>query len=143
ILGPVAWYRFTLLIAGTPVIACMNMAFWLIMVVWLAGQPKVFADIFPGPIYYLSLVSLIFGNGAAIYMNLVSIREDGRSKLLWSALIVPAYWVLMSIAAIKGMWQMLFNPSYWEKTFHGLSSSSDDAADADDSVPAGAEGGSS
>ncbi|WAC56854.1 glycosyltransferase [Gordonia sp. SL306] len=143
ILGPVAWYRFTLLIAGTPVIACMNMVFWLIMVIWLAGQPKVFADIFPGPIYYLSLVSLIFGNGAAIYMNLVSIREDGRSKLIWSALMVPAYWVLMSIAAIKGMWQMLFNPSYWEKTFHGLSSSSDDAADSGDSVPSGAEGASS
>ncbi|MGC5257454.1 glycosyltransferase [Gordonia sp. DT218] len=142
ILGPVAWYRFTLLIAGTPVIACMNMVFWLIMVIWLAGQPKVFAEIFPGPIYYLSLVSLIFGNGAAIYMNLVSIREDGRSKLLWSALMVPAYWVLMSVAAIKGMWQMLFNPSYWEKTFHGLSSSADDALDAGDSVPEPADSGS-
>ncbi|MED5802035.1 glycosyltransferase [Gordonia sp. Z-3] len=126
ILGPVAWYRFTLLIAGTPVIACMNMIFWLIMVVWIAGQPPVFADLFPGPIYYLSLISLIFGNGAAIYMNLVALREDGRSALVWSGLMVPAYWVLMSIAAIKGMWQMLFNPSYWEKTFHGLSAGGDD-----------------
>ncbi|GAA3700849.1 glycosyltransferase [Gordonia hankookensis] len=127
ILGPVGWFRFTLLIAGTPAIACVNMIFWLIMVVWIAGQPKVFADIFPGPIYYLSLISLIFGNGAAIYMNLVAIREDDRSKLLWSALIVPAYWVMMSVAAIKGMWQMLFNPSYWEKTFHGLSTSAEEA----------------
>ncbi|WP_343287400.1 glycosyltransferase [Gordonia sp. SID5947] len=134
ILGAVGWYRFTLLIAGTPLIACMNMVFWLIMVIWFAGQPKVFADIFPGPIYYLSLVSLIFGNGAAIYMNLISIREDGRSKLIWSALIVPAYWVLMSIAAIKGMWQMLFNPSYWEKTFHGLSTSSEEAGDDEEAA---------
>ncbi|MFW0795182.1 glycosyltransferase [Gordonia sp. CPCC 205515] len=140
ILGPVAWYRFTLLIAGTPLIACMNMVFWLIMVVWIAGQPPVFADIFPGPIYYLSLISLIFGNGAAIYMNLIAIREDGRSRLMWSAIIVPAYWMMMSVAAIKGMWQMLFNPSYWEKTFHGLAAGdgSDESATADSS--AGASG---
>lgn len=138
ILGPIAWYRFTLLIAGTPLIACMNMVFWLIMVVWIAGQPKVFADLFPGPIYYLSLISLIFGNGAAIYMNLVAIREDGRSGLMWSALLVPVYWVMMSVAAIKGMWQMLVNPSYWEKTFHGLAAGSKEAAAGGDAV-AGAD----
>ncbi|MEE3853151.1 glycosyltransferase [Gordonia sp. LSe1-13] len=144
ILGPVAWYRFTLLIAGTPLIACMNMVFWLIMVIWIAGQPAVFHDLFPGPIYYLSLISLIFGNGAAIYMNLVAIREDGRSPLMWSALMIPAYWVMMSVAAIKGMWQMLFNPSYWEKTFHGLSSgSSGSSSDASPESEQSASGGGS
>ncbi|MGV9825850.1 MULTISPECIES: glycosyltransferase [unclassified Gordonia (in: high G+C Gram-positive bacteria)] len=121
-LGFMGWLRFTLLIAGTPVIACLNMVFWLILLVWLAGQPAVIADLFPGPIYYLALISLIVGNSAAIYMTLIAIREDGRPGLMWSGLIVPLYWVMMSVAAIKGMWQMLFNPSYWEKTAHGLSS---------------------
>lgn len=123
ILGAMAWLRFTLLIAGTPLIACVNMLFWLIMLLWIAGQPPVVAELFPGPIYYLSLLSLIFGNGAVIYMNLIAIRENGRSDLVVSALLVPAYWVLMSVAAIKGVWQILVNPSYWEKTFHGLSES--------------------
>ncbi|MGV9714184.1 glycosyltransferase [Gordonia sp. NPDC003424] len=122
-LGPVPVYRFTLLIAGTPFIACVNMIFWMILLVWIAGQPAVIASLFPGPIYYLALISLIFGNGAAIYMNLIAIREDGRDDLFWPALIVPVYWLLMSVAAIKGMWQLLLNPSYWEKTFHGLASS--------------------
>jgi glycosyltransferase XagB len=27
------------------------------------------------------------------------------------------------------MWQMLVNPSYWEKTFHGLATGSKDEAD--------------
>lgn len=131
ILGTVAWLRFTLLIAGTPLIACVNMLFWLILVLWVAGQPPVVADLFPGPIYYLALISLIYGNGAAIYMNLIAIRENGRSDLVVSALLVPAYWLLMSVAAIKGVWQILVNPSYWEKTFHGLSTS--DAASGDSS----------
>ncbi|MGV9669405.1 glycosyltransferase [Gordonia sp. NPDC003504] len=138
ILGPIAWLRFTLLIAGTPLIACMNMVFWLILVMWIAGQPPVIGELFWGPIYYLSLISLIFGNGAALYMNLMAIREEGRSELLISALLVPAYWFLMSVAAIKGMWQILFNPSYWEKTFHGLSTgtSKSDSEAADDPAAA-------
>ncbi|AZG47954.1 glycosyltransferase [Gordonia insulae] len=135
ILGPVQIYRFTLLLAGTPFIACVNMIFWLILVVWITGQPAVIADLFPGPIYYLALISLIFGNGAAIYMNLIAIREDDRSELFWPALAVPLYWVMMSVAAIKGMWQLILNPSYWEKTFHGLASTpskeSGTAADAE------------
>ena len=28
---------------------------------------------------------------------------------------------MMSVAAAKGMYQLVRNPSYWEKTFHGLS----------------------
>ena len=36
------------------------------------------------------------------------------------ALSVPLFWLMMSIAAAKGCYQMIRNPSYWEKTFHGL-----------------------
>jgi len=31
------------------------------------------------------------------------------------------YWVLTSIAAYKGLWQLIVNPFYWEKTQHGIS----------------------
>jgi hypothetical protein len=34
---------------------------------------------------------------------------------------VLGYWVLMSIAAYRGLWQLLRNPFYWEKTQHGVS----------------------
>ncbi len=125
-LGFVQVYRFTMLLAGTPVIACVNMVFWMILLLWITGQPAEIIGLFPGPLYYLALISLIFGNGAAIYMNIVAIREDGRGELFWSALVVPAYWVMMSVAAIKGMWQLITNPSYWEKTVHGLATGGND-----------------
>ena len=79
--------------------------------------------------------SLLLGNGAALYMNLIAIREDDRSELLGSALLIPLYWLMMSVAAIKGMWQILVNPSYWEKTFHGLSTSSSPDTDPDGQEP--------
>jgi hypothetical protein len=34
---------------------------------------------------------------------------------------VPLYWVLQSIAAYKGLIQLITKPFYWEKTQHGLS----------------------
>lgn len=136
-LGFTQVYRFTLLLAGTPLIACINMAFWMILLIWITGQPTEIARLFPGPLYYLALISLIFGNGAAIYMNIVAIREDDRPELFWSALLVPAYWVMMSVAAIKGMWQLITSPSYWEKTVHGLAASNPDRHDMADDADAG------
>jgi len=32
----------------------------------------------------------------------------------------PAYWVMMSIAAVKAAVQLLAAPTFWEKTAHGL-----------------------
>ncbi|MFT4087515.1 MAG: glycosyltransferase [Gordonia sp. (in: high G+C Gram-positive bacteria)] len=132
-LGGVSVYRFSLLLAGTPLIACLNMAFWMILLIWITGEPREVSELFPGPFYYLALISLLFGNSAAIYMNLVAIREEDRGELFWSALLVPAYWVMMSVAAIKGMWQLITSPSYWEKTVHGLASGS--GASANDDSP--------
>jgi hypothetical protein len=43
-----------------------------------------------------------------------------RYELLWAALLVPLYWVMMAVAAIKAFWQLMATPSLWEKTTHGL-----------------------
>jgi hypothetical protein len=36
-------------------------------------------------------------------------------------LTVSWYWILTSVAAFKGTWQLIFKPFYWEKTQHGIS----------------------
>jgi len=36
------------------------------------------------------------------------------------AITVPFYWLLQSWAGYKGLWQLIHNPFYWEKTDHGL-----------------------
>jgi hypothetical protein len=60
------------------------------------------------------------GNATVIYVSVVamSVTEDG--KYVWSCLLYPLYWILMAIAAVKACWQLVFRPSYWEKTAHGL-----------------------
>ena len=128
-IGPRSFLRFNLVLAGTPVIAVLNMVFWLITLVWFLGQPALVEDVFPWFVYFPALIALVLGNAATIFMNLIALREDDRSDLLAAALTVPVFWLMMSVAATKGMYQMIRNPSYWEKTFHGLSAKPEDGHD--------------
>ncbi|MBA3936394.1 MAG: glycosyltransferase [Planctomycetes bacterium] len=63
---------------------------------------------------------LMAGNLAFILINGLAGRRPGQRGLWWAVLLSPLYWVLISIAAWKGFWQMLVKPHYWEKTVHGL-----------------------
>ncbi len=112
--------RFNLVMAGTPIIAVLNMLFWFITLLWFLGQPALVGAVFTWYVYFPALVALIFGNSATLYMNLVALREDDRGDLLIAAVTVPIFFVMMSVAAAKGLYQLIRNPSYWEKTFHGL-----------------------
>ncbi|BBZ35189.1 glycosyltransferase [Mycolicibacterium confluentis] len=127
ILGPRSFLRFTLVLAGTPIIAVLNLLFWLITVLWFLGQPALVGAVFPWYIYFPALIALVLGNAATLFMNMIALREDDRSDLLIPVLTVPAFWLMMSVAAAKGCYQLIRNPSYWEKTFHGLSARPDEA----------------
>ncbi|MCX5042042.1 glycosyltransferase [Aldersonia sp. NBC_00410] len=119
-LGPVGFIRFTVLLAGTPLIAALNIVFWSLTWTWLLGRPDVMHAVFLPPIYFPSLFCLILGNAITIYINVIGCRENHQEHLALAGFLVPAYWLLMGIAAVKACWQLLVNPSYWEKTQHNL-----------------------
>ncbi|MEC3920020.1 glycosyltransferase [Nocardia sp. CDC160] len=126
-IGPIAFLRFTLFLAGTPIIACLNLLFWFVTLAWIFGQPQIIEQVFPAAVYFPALIALVLGNAVTVYMNLIACRENGRPDLLVACLVSPGYWLLMAIAATKGCWQLIRNPSYWEKTFHGLGTSTEAA----------------
>ncbi len=134
VLGPRSFLRFNLVLAGTPIIAVLNLVFWFITMLWFLGQPAVVGAVFPWYIYFPALLALVLGNAATLYMNMIALREDDRADLLVAALTVPAFWLMMSIAAAKGLYQLIRNPSYWEKTFHGLATRPDTEAASATSV---------
>jgi len=119
-LGFRGFMRFNLVLAGTPLIAVLNLFFWFLTVVWFLGHPALIEALFPWYVYFPAVACLVLGNAAVIYMNLVALREDDRADLMGPALLVPFYWVMMSVAAAKGVYQLVRNPSHWEKTHHGL-----------------------
>lgn len=107
-------------VGGTPLTALLNPVFWAMTALWVVARPSFIQQLFVTPVYYLGLLCMVLGNVTVIYLNVLVARQMNRPNLLWSALISPAYWVMMSIAAAKAGLQLLLRPSYWEKTTHGL-----------------------
>jgi cellulose synthase/poly-beta-1,6-N-acetylglucosamine synthase-like glycosyltransferase len=119
------------MILGTPLLPLINPFFWGMMIAWFLTGANWVRDMFPGILYYIATVQFVFGNFAFTYMNVIGmyrvIRDSalkGRQPfsygLIKYALFTPAYWVLMSLAAYKALFQLIINPFYWEKTNHGL-----------------------
>ncbi|MHB1500201.1 MAG: glycosyltransferase [Candidatus Dormibacteria bacterium] len=119
-IGWSAWLSVQLTLAGTYVTAVLNLGLWSLMVVWVLGQPTAVAALFPPEFYYLALLELLLGNFFFVYVTVWCATESGAFGLTRLALTYPAYWVMMSIAALKASFQLLTNHVYWEKTAHGL-----------------------
>ena len=71
-------------------------------------------------IFFIASIVLLAGNLAFIVIAGLSGRRPGQRGVWPAALLLPAYWLLISIAAWKGLWQAMVKPHYWEKTIHGL-----------------------
>jgi len=126
-LGWRSFLQFNLFVGGTPVLALLNPIFWALTILWFVGHPVFIKELFPGPVYYMGVSCWAFGNFTIAYLTVISIRHARRPELLFAALLAPAYWMMMSIAATKAAIQLATAPSFWEKTTHGLHSALSDA----------------
>ncbi len=113
-------WRVALFVGGTPLLAVLNLWFWGLSAFWFMTRATFVGELFPGWTYYLALAAWGLGNLSVIYIGLLTLRVVGRPEFLLSALLVPLYWLLMSLAALRAVVQLVTQPSYWEKTEHGL-----------------------
>jgi cellulose synthase/poly-beta-1,6-N-acetylglucosamine synthase-like glycosyltransferase len=111
---------FLLFVGGTPLLALLNPLLWLLSGAVLLSGSSWLAGIFPSPLYHLEMLVWAGGVAASMYCSLLAARERGRQSSVLALLALPAYWVLMSVAAVKAAAQLVTAPSYWEKTVHGL-----------------------
>jgi cellulose synthase/poly-beta-1,6-N-acetylglucosamine synthase-like glycosyltransferase len=107
-------------VGATPLLAVLNPLFWALTVVWFIAHPVFLLEIFPAPIYYIGLFLWSFGNFLLWYLTVLVARHQMREGLFLAAVLVPLYWIMMSVAAVKALLQLVITPSFWEKTVHGL-----------------------
>jgi glycosyltransferase XagB len=110
----------TAFVGGTPILAVVNPIFWALTITWFVAHPVFLLEIFPAPVYYVGLTLWSLGNFLLWYLTILTARHISRGGLVFTAMLVPLYWVMMSIAAVKAAWQLVVTPSFWEKTTHGL-----------------------
>jgi glycosyltransferase XagB len=120
-LGTIGFWGFQFFIGGTVFCVLMNPVLWLLFCGWALGLVGGLDLYFPPWVVSFSLFNLLFGNAAMVYFFMMGAYKRGYYRLLLYAFTAPLYWALMSIAAYKGLWQLIHNPFYWEKTQHGIS----------------------
>lgn len=71
-------------------------------------------------IWLLALFNVALGYLASMGLALLALRWRG-ARLAPHILFMPFYWLLISLAAYRALYQLVRAPFHWEKTEHGLS----------------------
>ena len=125
-LGVANFLIFQLVFGLSPLTMIVNPIFWAMTIVYFVTGSGSIQSLYPTPVFYLAMLSMGPGNLIFLYLVLTGCMLRGASgdkkaygQVVWMFL-VPFYWGLMSVAAWKGLWQLIIRPHHWEKTNHGL-----------------------
>jgi len=105
-------------LGGTVLAALANPLLWL-MFLWTVRFQS-FTSSSP-VIMTISSFGLLSGNALLTWLAVVAPKRREWRGITPYAFAVTFYWALASLAAWRGLWQLVTRPSYWEKTVHGLS----------------------
>ena len=118
--GPMGFAGFLLFVGGVAATSLGNPILWALTItatlLWAAGMQSPLPEFF----VWWAIVSILLGNFGLIYLNMLCALRRRWLDLVPAALLTPAYWVLFSFAGYKALWQLIYNPHYWEKTEHGV-----------------------
>ncbi len=67
----------------------------------------------------LNIWNLSAGYIGGIALGLCGLKVAAVKGLYGKTVFIPVYWLLVSLAAYRAVWQFVWNPFYWEKTKHG------------------------
>lgn len=121
---PVMYSFFLLFVVGGKVASLLlNPLMWMLTLAYFLFTPVTsdfIHSLFPQTILYLGVFSLVFGNFLYLYYYMLGLTKREKYGLTKFTYLIPFYWLLMSLAAVKGVVQMITKPHYWAKTTHGL-----------------------
>lgn len=120
-LGLTASVGFHALMGGLIVSALVHPLFYALLAVYLwRGELLAPAETTAGAVLWaMACVNLTLGYLASILVSVVCVWRRGRKRLAMFALLLPIYWLLISLAAYRAAWQFARDPYLWEKTAHG------------------------
>ncbi len=72
------------------------------------------------PFAELYLATVAAGYLSTVAIGLIGLARRGLLREAWILALTPLYWICLSIAAWRALYQLLRRPYHWEKTEHGL-----------------------
>jgi len=114
---------FQLIVGGKVLSMFINPLMWITTISYFAFRSYVgtfIESFFPTPILYMAMTSLLFGNFLYVYYYMIGCAKHGHHELTKYGILVPFYWLAMSIAAFGALYKLITAPHHWSKTKHGL-----------------------
>ncbi len=71
-------------------------------------------------VFLICTLTLVLGNLLFVLIHVLACVRARMPGMIPTALLTPFYWIIISLAAWKGLLQLAWRPFYWEKTQHGL-----------------------
>jgi cellulose synthase/poly-beta-1,6-N-acetylglucosamine synthase-like glycosyltransferase len=112
---------FNFFIGATPLTFLVYPVLLSVFIMYVALDLSSIRLLFPDWVLFMSIFNLMVGNILMIYVNMMAVFKRRFYELILFAIANPVYWLMHSISAYKGLYQLVVNPFYWEKTNHGLS----------------------
>jgi cellulose synthase/poly-beta-1,6-N-acetylglucosamine synthase-like glycosyltransferase len=126
--GPRAAAGLHLLVGGCVLVNLLNPPLWGLTIYFAITRADWVLTLFPGPLLYPAVLSLVVGNFFFYYVNFMAVLHRERWHLVHAVILMPLYWLLMSVAAWRAVGQLVTSLHMWEKTPHGLSGQETDPA---------------
>jgi cellulose synthase/poly-beta-1,6-N-acetylglucosamine synthase-like glycosyltransferase len=114
------FFSLQLIVGAWTVVLLINPFMWALTLIYILFRPvQLYSVLFPGPILYMGAFCLIFGNFFYVYIHLIGCVRRREYALIKWVLLIPLYWIMMSMSAYIAFYQLIVKPHYWEKTQHG------------------------
>jgi cellulose synthase/poly-beta-1,6-N-acetylglucosamine synthase-like glycosyltransferase len=119
-LGTEQFLKFQLTFGAGVFIPVINPVLWILTAITFL-MPLAFSGLIPSYLQSICIFNLIVGNISYLLIYVIACVKLKKYRLTPLAMLMPAYWALLSIASWRGLVQLITNPFYWDKTSHGVS----------------------
>ena len=119
--GSRGFWSFQLFVGGCILSALAYPLMLVPFLIFVLTRANPLQSLFPPAVLWVSAINLAVGNSCLIYLSMLAAAKRKAYWLLPHTITLPVYWILQSIAAYKGLFQLVVRPFYWEKTVHGIS----------------------
>jgi cellulose synthase/poly-beta-1,6-N-acetylglucosamine synthase-like glycosyltransferase len=117
-LGMSGFAVFQLLVGGTMVAALVHVLF-AARLVWTFAAAQSNASLI-GMFFSFDSAMLLSGYSISAALVIIGLARRRLLSCGWALLLMPVYWLLLSLAAWRALFQLLRDPYRWEKTEYGL-----------------------
>ena len=119
-LGPRAFFGFNVLMGGVILSALVHplvyaYALWKVSTGDLSLWPP---EGWPAVVWWAGVANLAFAYLIGIALTMLATRRRHDARLAAHALLLPIYWMMISLAAYRALADLALRPYHWRKTTH-------------------------